>query len=114
MKTNLKKNKPMTPDDRIEMQECLNERMTFKDIGDNLYFVIRIVRKIESKRRILDKKQGCRQPDSKKSFCYSPCSSLTDGQKSYFSTKRAAITVISSQAVFSFCCFALASRAEAS
>ena len=33
MKTNNKKNKHMTLDDRIEIQECLNKGMTFKAIA---------------------------------------------------------------------------------
>ena len=33
MKNNEKKNKHMTFDDRIEIQECLSKGMTFKAIG---------------------------------------------------------------------------------
>ena len=31
-----KKNKHMTLDDRIEIQECLNKGMSFKDIGKRI------------------------------------------------------------------------------
>lgn len=33
MQKNEKRNKHMTLDDRIEIQECLNKEMTFKDIA---------------------------------------------------------------------------------
>ena len=33
MQKTKKKNKHMTLDDRIEIQECLNKEMTFKDIA---------------------------------------------------------------------------------
>ena len=36
MKNNEKKNKHMTLDDRIEIQECLNKGMTFKSIGERI------------------------------------------------------------------------------
>ena len=36
MKNNEKKNKHMTLDDRIEIQECLNKGMTFKAIGERI------------------------------------------------------------------------------
>ena len=36
MKKNEKKNKHMTLDDRIEIQECLSKGMTFKAIGERI------------------------------------------------------------------------------
>ena len=36
MKNNEKKNKHMTLDDRIEIQECLSKGMTFKAIGKRI------------------------------------------------------------------------------
>ena len=36
MKKNEKKNKHMTLDDRIEIQECLSNEMTFKAIGERI------------------------------------------------------------------------------
>ena len=36
MRKNEKKNKHMTLDDRIEIQECLSKGMTFKAIGERI------------------------------------------------------------------------------